>query len=196
MSEISKMKLAKTYGKHAVRVLGNRIKFSRKGWFEIVEPLPTVEAFQDIQKSAFTQPIDSVIEGAKGELESLRDELQEWYDNLPEQFQSGSKGDELQEAIDALESSLNSELDVPEWLNAVLVFAVPGDGNSRSDRGGQAAYELRQASERLDELLEEGAKLPEGLTLDADKRGEIEQLRDDLSNAADEADGVNFPGMY
>lgn len=41
---------------------------------------------------------------ARSELESLRDELQEWYDNLPENFQNGSKGEELQEAIDALDN--------------------------------------------------------------------------------------------
>lgn len=46
------------------------------------------------------------IEHAVEELQSLRDELQGWYDNLPENLQSGSKADELQEAIDGLESAI------------------------------------------------------------------------------------------
>lgn len=37
------------------------------------------------------------------EVETLRDELQEWYDNLPENFQQGDKGSELESAISELE---------------------------------------------------------------------------------------------
>lgn len=40
---------------------------------------------------------------AKSEAESLRDELQGWKDNLPENLQSGSKADELDEAVQSLE---------------------------------------------------------------------------------------------
>lgn len=69
-------------------------------------------------------------------------------------------------------------------------------GTSLADRGSQAAYELRQAAERIDELLAPDAKLPDGLTLDDGRKSEAEQLRDDLSNAADEAENVNYPGMY
>jgi len=46
----------------------------------------------------------SDISDARSLLEELRDELQEWFDNLPENFQNGDKGNELQEAIDNLES--------------------------------------------------------------------------------------------
>lgn len=37
------------------------------------------------------------------ELEAIRDEEQEAYDNLPEQFQEGEKGEAMQEAIERLE---------------------------------------------------------------------------------------------
>lgn len=47
------------------------------------------------------------LEDAKTQLEELRDELQGWYDNLPENLQSGAKADELQEAIDGLESAID-----------------------------------------------------------------------------------------
>jgi hypothetical protein len=42
-----------------------------------------------------------------GEIESLKDELQEWYDNLPENFQNGDKGDQLQQAIDQLQEAVD-----------------------------------------------------------------------------------------
>lgn len=47
---------------------------------------------------------------AKVEVQELRDELQEWYDNLPDNFQSGEKGEQLIRAISELEE-LAGELD-------------------------------------------------------------------------------------
>lgn len=187
--EISQVKLTKTYGKHAVRVLGDRVKWARNGWFSILKSLPTEDEFKALQKAAFTKPITDVVENAKSELESLRDELQEWYDNLPESFQNGSKGDELQEAVSSLETATQDDLEVPEWLKDVKVFAVPGDGTSRADRGSQAAYELRQAAEALDELFHDKGAMDE-------KYDEAVSLRDELNSAADEAENVSYPGMY
>lgn len=48
------------------------------------------------------------VEDGKLDLEELRDELQEWYDNLPENFQDGDKGQEIQEAIDALNDAIDN----------------------------------------------------------------------------------------
>lgn len=45
---------------------------------------------------------------AKSVAEELRDELQEWYDNLPEGLSNGSKADELQDAIGELENFISS----------------------------------------------------------------------------------------
>lgn len=47
------------------------------------------------------------IEDAKSELESLRDEEQDYYDNMPEGIQAGEKGDKSQTAIDAMESAID-----------------------------------------------------------------------------------------
>lgn len=50
-----------------------------------------------------------LIEEAKEEFETLRDELQEWSDNLPENFQD--KKDEIDEAISGLDEAIgNAEL--------------------------------------------------------------------------------------
>lgn len=45
---------------------------------------------------------------AKSEAESLRDELQEWRDGLPENLQSGSKADELETAISELDEFISN----------------------------------------------------------------------------------------
>lgn len=50
------------------------------------------------------------VQDAKQTVEDLRDELQTWFDNLHENFQSGQKGMELEEAISALDD-LAGELD-------------------------------------------------------------------------------------
>ena len=61
------------------------------------------------------------VESAKDTVEELKDELQSWRDNLPENFQYGTKADELEEAISNLEdlagqldgSNFNFEIDMP-----------------------------------------------------------------------------------
>lgn len=50
----------------------------------------------------------ALVEEGKSEFECLRDELQDWYDNLPEQFQSGDKGEQLETAVSSLEDAISS----------------------------------------------------------------------------------------
>lgn len=41
-------------------------------------------------------------------LDGLKDEEQEYYDNMPESFQNGDKGEKAQAAIDALQEAWDS----------------------------------------------------------------------------------------
>jgi len=45
---------------------------------------------------------------AQEEFETLRDELQSWLDNMPENLQESSKAERLQEAIDALDADIDA----------------------------------------------------------------------------------------
>lgn len=47
---------------------------------------------------------EGMVEEAKGIVEELKDEVQGWFDNLPEQFQSGDKGQELEQCVSELET--------------------------------------------------------------------------------------------
>jgi ribosome recycling factor len=49
-----------------------------------------------------------MLEEAKADLETARDEEQDYYDNMPESFQGGDKGDTAQNSIDALEEAINA----------------------------------------------------------------------------------------
>ncbi|MFZ0418429.1 MAG: hypothetical protein WAM04_09995 [Candidatus Sulfotelmatobacter sp.] len=62
------------------------------------------------------------VESAHDTVEELRDELQSWRDNLPENFQVGEKADELDQAIEGLDS-LASSLDMS---NFDFEIEIPG----------------------------------------------------------------------
>jgi hypothetical protein len=47
---------------------------------------------------------EASFEDAKSTVSELKDEMQEWMDSIPENLQNGSKANEVQEALDALES--------------------------------------------------------------------------------------------
>ena len=58
--------------------------------------------------------LDATLSDVKGDLESLRDEEQEYYDNMPESMQGGDKGDTAQTAINAMEEALSSLEDLDD----------------------------------------------------------------------------------
>lgn len=51
------------------------------------------------------EQITTKLSELQGEVEELKDEEQEIFDNMPENFQSGEKGEAAQTAIDSLEQS-------------------------------------------------------------------------------------------
>ena len=70
-------------------------------------------------KSAI-QSYNEAREELKDEVESIRDEEQEYFDNMPEGLQGGEKGEKAQEAIDALERAITlveDEIEEPEEFN-------------------------------------------------------------------------------
>jgi hypothetical protein len=186
---ITKAVLTKRYGTgHATTVLSLKLKAlprvkGQQTKFEVIEPLPSKEEFLELQRAKFTSPLGELVSDAFSELESLKDELQDWYDNLPESFQNGDKGSELQDAVSNLENL--SEPSIGEVLAGVPVFYLPPvEINSRSDRCADAAGRLRACVDALEG--EENAKQLEGAS----------DLADELGGAADEAASVDFPGMY
>lgn len=56
-------------------------------------------------------------EDLKIDLVNIKQDEQDAYDNLPEGFQNGDKGDKMSEAIDNLESAENSLDELIDYLN-------------------------------------------------------------------------------
>lgn len=50
--------------------------------------------------------LSAVFDELRSEIEEIRDEEQEYLDNMPESLQSGERGENAQAAIDALEEAL------------------------------------------------------------------------------------------
>lgn len=62
---------------------------------------------------------DSLCE-IQSELQDLIDEENEAFDNLPEQFQDGDRGQQMQEYITYMEDSLSNIEEATEWLNEIV----------------------------------------------------------------------------
>lgn len=53
----------------------------------------------------------------KSQLETIRDEEQEAYDNLPESLQGGDRGEAIQEAITALDSAWDAADELESYID-------------------------------------------------------------------------------
>ena len=62
--------------------------------------------------------VQSQLETLKQEIDSILEEEQEAYDNMPESLQNGERGEAMQEAIDALESAVGSCEELDEYLTS------------------------------------------------------------------------------
>ena len=56
------------------------------------------------------------MEGIKSEIEEIRTEEEEYYNNMPEAFQDGDKGDRAQTVIEYLDEAMTAAGDVIENL--------------------------------------------------------------------------------
>ena len=61
----------------------------------------------------------AMIVEAKSILETCRDEEQDYFDNMPESFQDGQKGEDAQTAIDALDEAVSQMDDVSQALGDI-----------------------------------------------------------------------------
>lgn len=57
-------------------------------------------------------------EGIKSKIEELRTEEEEYYNNMPESFQDGEKGDRAQTVIEYLDEAMTAAGDVIENLTS------------------------------------------------------------------------------
>jgi len=182
---ITSRKLKSIFGQHAETVLVDYLKElphkgreSRK--YKVIEPLPELDEYKELEKKRFTTTVQDLVESAFADFEDLGSEMSDWYENLPESFQDGDKGDALSEARDTLEGLSVPELN--EEIRAIPIFYRPNVNiKSRADRRDDAVDRLRAVVGTLEEIEE---------------NSDVQAVVDELDNAIDEADSVDFPRMY
>jgi hypothetical protein len=189
--DITIKKLKTLYGNHAVTVLDNYLeerprKEGAMRAYRILKPLPGVEEFKELQKRTFTSTVADLVDSAFSTFDDLAGELSDWYDNLPEAFQSGEKGSSLEDAKGILESLSHPNVEGP--TGAIEVCYLPlQDVKSRASRLNDAVGCLQAVVDALDACKDDAGR---------DDQEEIKNLLDELENAISEAEGVEFPGMY
>lgn len=162
--------------------------------YKVLKDLPAVTHYQTLRDTKYTHELGSLVSDAFSEAESLKDEIQDWYDSLPGQFQEGDKGDQLQEVISTLDDA--SEPSVPACLEKIpVVFLPPTKITSRADRMGSAVGQLQAVLEKLDEITEVLQALPIPSEEEVDKLSEADDLRTEIDEAISTFESVEFPGM-
>lgn len=73
-----------------------------------------------VRRKRLAEAID-LINQAKGILEEVKDEEQEAYDNLPESFQYGERGEQMQEYIDSMDEAYEN---LDEMLHMIFSFPL------------------------------------------------------------------------
>lgn len=102
--------------------------------------------------------IATALKIAASDIESVRDEYQESYDNLPENFQNGDRGSEIQEKIDSLDAyaqSLNDKASEVRNLESSQDDSdTDPEANPEADPNGNEDL-LQQAKDLAEEVLGE-----------------------------------------
>jgi len=147
-------------------------------------------------KIKFTR-VKSTVADAVGEawaeLESLKDEFREMHDNCNEGLQQTQKMQTVDETASTLENM--SEPEVPDWLCPTEV-TIQRWANARKGRGLSRADRCGQACDIIDSVVTELESEAKVDGVDQDKKEAVEALRDALEEIRNEAEGLEFPGMY
>lgn len=165
--------------------------------------------------------ISDAISSGFSDLGELRDEMTEWRDNLEEKLSHTEKYERVSEAADLLENIADRESECelpdgaedeaitwshqmkqskkspyPRWLrlqNAVMALESAKDA---------LETQVGNFEEKITELNDPGEEEEDG-EHDEEKAGELEEVKEALDEiirvleeVVDEANGVEFPGMY
>lgn len=192
---VSGLRLKRNYGPYALPVLLQVMVIKYKGdQFKVVAEPPTHEVWRKMLHQYFTVPVVSLIDDGYSTFNDLGQQLQDWHDNLPENLQQGGKGCALEDGAGTLTGFSMPDLDcVPEDLTTV--WYPDTKVRSRVAQCAEACGKLRTAAEAL---REQAAVVAAHGDTGADDRGveDLQSLADEIEQAADEAEGVEFPGMY
>lgn len=199
-SIVTSTALHKEYDHYAEQVLSKYLKREPKTArrertkYSVLEQTPTKEEYIKLKQEKFKTTVGALVADAFSDIQSLADEMQEAFDNMPEGLQQGDVGTRREEAASALSSI--DEVEVPEEVSDIEVVYYPSlDTSSRSKRAAEAAFQLRAAAEAIREFIDNfNSQLGDD---EEENPCEVDSsVADELESAADDLEGVEFPGMY
>jgi DNA repair exonuclease SbcCD ATPase subunit len=88
------------------------------------------------------------LEDIKGGIEAIRDEEQEYYDNMPEGLQNSERGETATNNVEQLETALNSMEELGTFFSELAEETL---STERMDELGEMPDKMGEASEALDE---------------------------------------------
>jgi len=137
--------------------------------------------------------ISAAIADAVGALHSLGEEMQESYDNMPENLQSSEYAEALSSAADTLQ--FIDDCEVPESIKTIVEqmecewVEDQRKGISRQVRCNNAVEAMRAAVEALEAIADRSTSKSDVDEAEMD----LVDLISIVQNAIDEAEGVEFP---
>lgn len=189
MESISISKLTRHYDGHACHVLyANRIigeNIAERGKprrFIILQELPTPEAYLALRREYYTRTFGELLDEAYGEIEGVRDELDDWYNNMPENLQGSEKGNELSLAIDATHDC--EPPDCPESLQNMRVVYVP------------QLHGKTSRTSRLSDAVDMLTVLSDAISPENSSDDDVQELKENLAECIGTLEGLDVPGMY
>jgi hypothetical protein len=187
---ITNASLKKSYGEHAPLVLMDYLqklpkeKKGERDKYRVLKELPDKETFMAMKIKKFTTNIESFVSDALGEFEVLKEELQEWYDNMPEGLQNGEKGETVQSAIDGFDT-----IELPSFPDELakleITYIPPEKIGNKADRRDEAVSRLHHAIDALNDEMDEDI-------CSAARKELIETLIEEIDQCIGEADNVEL----
>jgi hypothetical protein len=221
--------LVAVYGIWAARVLTHmtaiaevtRKSGERQKYTKGKRHLPSTQELDEERSRYFTTTVSDLVSEAYSELQSLAEEVRQWYDGLPENLQSGDKGSRLEQAADTLENldeptfgdpeeqvvkdapkrHYAQHFDAGERVGKIPVVYMPGNRRrtGRSSRRDEATDQMQAVIDELNDLIgryqtDSGTAADSPYT--AAQLDEMQDVVDRLEADKGDAEGVDFPGMY
>jgi hypothetical protein len=201
--EVTSMHLSRSYDRCAKWVLSDYLeeqprerKQRRK--YIAKKDLPTKDEYKKLKTIKYTENGDVAIERAQGEIEGVKDELQEWLDNLEshEGLSQTGTADILRTAVDELDY-----VDFPEfpeaseeYLKKVQVYQPPNLSKNgkvrtgRESRLGESAGRLQVVHDELSDMINR-QQIPKSLVDD------LQEWVDNIESVIESIEGVECPTM-
>ena len=147
-----------------------------------------------------SETAESAFDSAKGDLESLTQEMTDWRDNMDGSgLENTSKFESVSTAADSLESGNGNmeSVEIPESIKADTVeWTEFKHADARWRRLSNLLGAINAVKEHASEKADQLRSPAEGVAPNEDAAQELDEFVSSIEDVVSEIEGVDFPGMY